>query len=150
MKLSVVFLFTFMGTPCIFYGDEVGLSGDGDPDCRQCMEWDPEKQDLDLYDFYRMMISLRKNFPALRQGRFRFLQANRNDPSIVYERADDQYHFIIWMNNSEEKRTLSHPIVTTDWYDALLDEPVKPVDGTMHIELEPYGYRILCRKLKSS
>lgn len=150
MKLSVVFLFTFMGTPCIFYGDEVGLSGDGDPDCRQCMEWDPEKQDRDLYDFYRMMISLRKNFPALRQGRFRFLQANRNDPSIVYERADDQYHFIIWMNNSEEKRTLSHPIVTTDWYDALLNEPVKPVDGTMHIELEPYGYRILCRKLKSS
>ena len=27
MKLTVVFLFTFMGTPCIFYGDEIGLTG---------------------------------------------------------------------------------------------------------------------------
>lgn len=63
MKLTVAFLFTFMGTPCIFYGDEIGLTGDGDPDCRKCMEWDPDKQDRDLYEFYGSMIALRKNTP---------------------------------------------------------------------------------------
>jgi glycosidase len=149
MKLTVAFLFTFMGTPCIFYGDEIGLTGDGDPDCRKCMEWDPDKQDRDLYEFYRSMIALRKKHPALRQGRFRFLQARHHDPSIVYERADDKMHFIIWMNNSDRPRTLSHPIVTTDWVDALTEEPVKPEKGTMHIELEPFGFRIIRRKLKN-
>lgn len=150
MKLTVVFLFTFMGTPCIFYGDEIGLTGDGDPDCRKCMEWDPKKRNQELYKFYQGMIALRKKHKALRQGRFRFLQANLHDPCIVYERADETMHFIVWMNNSDSKRTISHPIVTTDWIDAETKDPVKPVNGTMHIDLEPYSYRILCRQLKHS
>lgn len=53
------------------------------------------------------------------------------------------------MNNSDRPRTLSHPIVTTDWVDALTEEPVKPEKGTMHIELEPFGFRIIRRKLKN-
>ena len=31
---------TFPGCPAVFYGDEVGLSGGNDPDCRLAMEWD--------------------------------------------------------------------------------------------------------------
>ncbi|GJM69402.1 hypothetical protein HMSSN036_16180 [Paenibacillus macerans] len=63
LKLCVVFLFTYIGTPCVFYGDEIGLTGEGDPDCRKCMEWDRSKQDRELYDFYKLMIALRKNIP---------------------------------------------------------------------------------------
>ncbi|WP_055108021.1 alpha-glycosidase [Paenibacillus ihumii] len=148
LKLCVVFLFTYIGTPCIFYGDEVGLTGEGDPDCRKCMIWDPDKQDRELYDFYKLMIALRKKHPALREGRFRFLHADTNDPCIIYERIDDNAHFTIWMNNTEKKRTLSHPIVTNDWLDALTHERVMPDKGIMNISLDPFGYRILYRKLK--
>ncbi|AWB44827.1 alpha-glycosidase [Paenibacillus sp. CAA11] len=148
LKLSVVFLFTYMGTPCIFYGDEVGIRGEGDPDCRQCMVWDPAKQDRELYDFYKLMIALRKKHPALRKGRFRFLQAEENNPCIIYERADNQIHFTIWMNNTDQHQTLSHPMETNDWRDALTEEPVKPEKGIMNIGLDPYGYRILYRHLK--
>lgn len=147
LKLCVVFLFTYYGTPCIFYGDEIGLSGDGDPDCRKCMEWDPKKQDRELYDFYRMMIDLRKRHPALRRGRFRFLQAVNDDPCIVYERIDDNMHFTVWMNNTDKQRTLSHPMETEDWFDAMTGDAVKPKNGTMEIGLDPYGFRILSRKL---
>ncbi|GAE05403.1 neopullulanase [Paenibacillus sp. JCM 10914] len=129
MKLTVLFLFTFTGTPCIFYGDEIGLSGDGDPDCRKCMEWDPDKQNLELRSFYSSMIALRKRYKALRQGRFRFLRAHWQDANILYERADEQLHFLIWMNNSHHRRTLSHPIVTSDWLDAFTHESVKPIHG---------------------
>src|SRR5438445_754415 len=45
MKLATVIQFTFAGTPCIYYGDEVGLDGGQDPGCRKCMEWDEAKQD---------------------------------------------------------------------------------------------------------
>ncbi|WP_438497491.1 alpha-glycosidase [Paenibacillus sp. IHBB 3054] len=147
LKLAVVFLFTFMGTPCIYYGDEIGLTGSEDPDCRKCMEWDEKKQDRELYDFYRMMIFLRKEHKALREGRFRILVACENDPCIVYERADEIIHFTVWMNNSPEPRTLRHPMETDDWQDALTGEPVAPKEGIMHISLDPYGYRILCRNL---
>lgn len=148
LKLCVVFLFTYIGTPCIFYGDEVGITGGADPDCRKCMIWDPNKQDRELYDFYKLMIALRKKHNALRQGRFRFLHAEHNDPCIVYERMDDKVHFTIWMNNMEKQRTLSHPMDTKDWYDALTGESVVPEKGMMNITLDPFGYRILFRKLK--
>jgi len=148
LKLAVLFLFTFMGTPCIYYGDEIGLTGSDDPDCRKCMEWDKAKQDRELYDFYKMMIALRKENKALREGRFRILQAYDNEACLVYERPDESLHFTIWMNNTPEHRTLSHPMETNDWQDALTNVPVDPLDGIMNIELEPYGYRILCRSLK--
>lgn len=148
LKLCAVFLFTYIGTPCIFYGDEIGLTGDGDPDCRKCMEWDHSRQDRELYDFYKMMIALRKKHLALRQGRFRFLYAQRHDPCIVYERMDDEVHFTIWMNNTPRQVTLTHPMETEDWRDALTEEKVQPRNGIMHIGLEPFGYRILYRNLK--
>ncbi|WP_223066219.1 alpha-glycosidase [Paenibacillus caui] len=148
LKLSVVFLFTYMGTPCIFYGDEVGLTGYGDPDCRKCMEWDRFRQDWELHDFYKLMIALRKKHAALRKGRFRFLQAEKYDPCIIYERADDKIHFTVWMNNTNEHQTLCHPIETGDWRDALTEEPVWPYDGMMNIGLDPFGYRILYRIIK--
>lgn len=49
LKLLYVFQFSFTGTPCIYYGDEIGLTGGDDPGCRKCMEWDSTKQDLDLF-----------------------------------------------------------------------------------------------------
>ncbi|MGZ7441584.1 alpha-glycosidase [Paenibacillus sp. TH7-28] len=148
LKLCVVFLFTYIGTPCVFYGDEIGLTGDGDPDCRKCMEWDQSKQDRELYDFYKLMIALRKKHTALRQGRFRFLHAEPGDPCIIYERMDEAMHFTVWMNNTPEPRTLTHPMQTSDWRDGLTEEPVAPVGGVMNVSLDPYGFRILYRRLK--
>lgn len=35
LPLAVVWLFTWPGVPCIYYGDEVGLDGNNDPFCRK-------------------------------------------------------------------------------------------------------------------
>jgi glycosidase len=148
LKLCVVFLLTYIGTPCIFYGDEIGLKGGDDPDCRSCMEWNPDKRDNELFDFYKMLIHLRKENKVLQRGYFRFLKADPDDQRIIYERIDEELHFTIWMNNSEEHTVVSHPMETEDWQDALTSEEVRPSKGIMHIELEPFGYRILRRALK--
>jgi glycosidase len=147
-KLCIVFLLTYIGTPCTYYGDEIGLTGGNDPDCRKCMEWDLNRQDRELYDFYKLLIALRKNNIALRRGFFRFLKADPDDSRIIYERIDSDTHFTIWMNNTDQASWLSHPMETDDWKDALSGEEVHPVNGIMHIELEVFGYRILYRNVK--
>jgi pullulanase/glycogen debranching enzyme len=112
------------------------------------MEWDRSKQDRELYDFYKLMIRLRKQHPALRHGHFRFLHAEPGDPCIVYERMDEKMHFTVWMNNTPKPVTLTHPMQTSDWRDALTEEAVAPTNGVMSISLDPYGFRILYRHIQ--
>lgn len=147
LKLCVVFLFTYIGTPCIFYGDEIGLAGESDPDCRKGMIWEADQQDHELYDFYKLMIKLRKKHDALRHGRFSFLKAETGDPCIIYERINETFHFTVWINNTDQTITLSHPMVTNDWCDALSEEQLHSEPNQLNVTLEPYGYRILYRKL---
>lgn len=144
LKLATAFLLTYPGTPCIFYGDEIGLEGEGDPDCRKCMIWEKEGQDLDLLEHYKGMIHLRKKYPVLSTGRFSFLYTDAQDRSFVYERTDEQSQITIWMNASEQKSSLVLPL-EGHWQDALNNEPLAPTDGKIHIELAPYSFRILIR-----
>lgn len=57
--LAAALQMTFPGCPAVFYGDEIGLSGGNDPDCRLAMEWDEEKQDKELLALYRKLIGIR-------------------------------------------------------------------------------------------
>ncbi|KAB7664700.1 glycoside hydrolase family 13 protein [Bacillus sp. B1-b2] len=60
VKLLFTFLLTHPGSPCIYYGDEVGLGGGSDPGCRKCMPWDDNKQDLELKAYIKRLIQVRK------------------------------------------------------------------------------------------
>ena len=63
-KQVFTILLTFMGTPCIYYGDEIGLTGDQDPGCRECMDWDENNHQLELKNHIQTLIALRtkKNY----------------------------------------------------------------------------------------
>jgi cyclomaltodextrinase len=69
MRLAVAFQMTFPGMPAIYYGDETGLDGENDPDCRKTMNW--ENYNEDLLQFYKRMIAIRKMSPSLMHGDFR-------------------------------------------------------------------------------
>lgn len=147
LKLAVVFMFTSMGIPCVYYGDEVGMDGGDDPDCRKCMEWDQGKQDRELFDFYQLLIALRKQHAALRDGRFRFLHADNEKGTLIYERLNNEQHFTLWINNTEDTVTLSHFMEADDWRDALTNDEVARIDNQLQLELEPLDFRILCRDI---
>jgi cyclomaltodextrinase / maltogenic alpha-amylase / neopullulanase len=74
LKLSTLLLLTFPGAPSIYYGDEVGLLGGIDPDCRRGFP-KQENWNLDILEWHRQLINLRHSYPALRTGDYRVLRA---------------------------------------------------------------------------
>jgi cyclomaltodextrinase / maltogenic alpha-amylase / neopullulanase len=77
LRLCVLCQMTMPGAPCIYYGDEVGMSAAKDPFCRAAFPWHDEDQwDHDLLAFYRRATALRHRHPALRTGTFQRLHAS--------------------------------------------------------------------------
>jgi neopullulanase len=66
LELGWLAMFTYPGAPTIYYGDEIGMQGGKDPDCRRGMIWDTSKWDTDLFQTAQKMIALRKKYRALR------------------------------------------------------------------------------------
>jgi neopullulanase len=95
-RMALLFLFCYEGAPCIFYGDEIGLSGRNDPDCRKSMVWDDAQWDRDRLDFVKACIQLRKQHPALRQGKY--LPLFNQDGLIAIGRTSDEENLITAFN----------------------------------------------------
>jgi cyclomaltodextrinase / maltogenic alpha-amylase / neopullulanase len=77
LRLCVLCQMTMPGAPCIYYGDEIGMSAAKDPFCRAAFPWQDEGQwDHNLLAFYRRATALRHRYPALRTGTFQPLYAN--------------------------------------------------------------------------
>jgi len=69
LRLAYVLLFTLPGAPCIYYGDEIGLSGGHDPACRNALPWDDEGAwDRGLLAHVSALAALRAARPPLRRG----------------------------------------------------------------------------------
>jgi alpha-glucosidase len=101
VRVAATLLCTYPGVPSILYGDEVGLPGGPDPDCRRCMPWDEQTWNIDLREHYRALIRLRRTSAALREGGFQLLhaqgdtvafqrEANGERLLVVARRADDR------------------------------------------------------------
>ncbi len=90
LRVAVVLLFTYPGVPCIYYGDEVGLSGNGDPESRRTMPWNEGEWDHDLRAFYQRLARLRRASPALRQGGFQLLYATGHTLAYLRETPDER------------------------------------------------------------
>ncbi|MET3729016.1 cyclomaltodextrinase [Fictibacillus halophilus] len=106
MKLLFLLMLTFKGTPCIYYGDEIGMTGGNDPGCRKCMEWDEKKQDLDLFEHIQSLLSLRQNHKVLaNDGELKFI--NADEQTLVYERSTDEESVWILLNAGQRTADLS-------------------------------------------
>lgn len=143
MKLAALIQFTYSGTPCIYYGSEVGLDGDMDPGCRKCMEWDQDKQDKDLFEFYKKLISVRKELAPLRTGSIHFLIAEEGGSKLAYERKLDGETVIVLLNNSDITQTLEVGSHGKSWKDAISGQAYSDNEGKLSVKLPSYGYAVL-------
>jgi cyclomaltodextrinase len=99
VKLAALFQMTYVGAPVIYYGDEIGLAGEMDPDCRRAMPWNPAQWNQDLQNYYKRLIQLRNQYPALRRGNFRSLMRHNDNRTFAYLREDTQSRLMVVINN---------------------------------------------------
>lgn len=94
-KLSYALLLAAEGAPMIYYGDEVGLTGDNDPECRGTMPWNENLWNHDLLAFLRAFIALRAHTPALRRGGQRVVALGVDAISLTRDLDGDLVELIV-------------------------------------------------------
>jgi neopullulanase len=99
LKLAWLFLFTYPGAPCIYYGDEVGVDGEHDPGCRKSFPWETGKRAHNLFSYAKEAIALRRQHPALRRGDYKRLWSANG--TYAFSRSLDGNTFVIALNTSE-------------------------------------------------
>ncbi|MGK7933714.1 MAG: glycoside hydrolase family 13 protein [Microcystaceae cyanobacterium] len=104
IELATLLLLTFLGAPSIYYGDEVGLAGGHDPDCRRSF---PEQKDWNLrtLDYYKKLIQIRHQYPALRTGDYQVIQTK----GLVYlfSRTLDEQTLLVGVNSDTQSKEIS-------------------------------------------
>ncbi len=111
LRLAWLFLLTYPGAPCIYYGDEVGLDGRHDPDCRKAFPWDASRWDHELLAYAKDLIALRKRLPALRRGDYRRLYSA--DGVFAFGRQLDAEVAVIVLNASDAPKTIAFPLAAS-------------------------------------
>jgi cyclomaltodextrinase len=108
LKLATLFQMTYPGAPCIYYGDEIGMAGGPDPDCRRSFPWDEKRWAKDILAYIKQCIALRKTHPALMTGKFTSLYAAEG--AIAYSRQKGNEQLIVVLNTNLHGLPLSIPV----------------------------------------
>ena len=106
LKLAALFEFGYAGAPTIYYGDEAGVTGSKDPDCRRTYPWGNE--DESLVSFYEAIGSVRENNKELfSYGDLTTLYTGA-EGVYVYGRSYEDEHAIVAINptNTDAKVTI--------------------------------------------
>lgn len=164
MKLMLVQQFTYIGSPHIWAGDEMGMWGGDDPNCRKPLIWkdlefepetyhqidgftrpkDPVKFNDQWFDFYKKLIKIRKENPILALGDVEFLIVDDEREILTYSRFDENEEVIIVFNLNEEVQTVNIPVKIEKTYSDILNQTtVKSGDHEISIVLPPKSVAIL-------
>ncbi|RRN72563.1 alpha-glycosidase [Peribacillus simplex] len=141
-KLIHAILLTFNGSPCIYYGDEIGLTGGMDPGCRKCMVWEEEKQNTELFNEIKTLILLRKEERLLaNDGKFKFLDTAGNENIVAYQKYNGERSVLILINPTDVQQSFTLPFDLKGR--TLTDLRTKEPTQEDKFELGGYQYKIL-------
>jgi neopullulanase len=110
LKLAMLFQMTYPGAPCIYYGDEIGMEGANDPDCRRAFPWDEDRWDHDVMAWVRCAIRLRSDWSVLRRGRYQRLWAEDERGVLAFARQMGEELLIVVINTGSEPYDLDVPV----------------------------------------
>ena len=82
-RTAAAIMFFYPGIPCVYYGDEIGMEGGYDPDCRCTFRWNEDSWDEETRNLIKKLMKLKKE-PALSDGTF---GVEEEDGIITFTRA---------------------------------------------------------------
>jgi len=121
-KLSVLFQMTYPGAPMVYYGDEIGILGGKDPDCRRTMDWDSTKWNTGMRAWYKQMIAMRNAYPVFRRGTFKTILVDDGRKLYGFERSFEKQRAAVVMNNTPRSQKFAASILKSPvkkWKDLL-------------------------------
>ena len=117
LKLAFALALTLRGIPELYYGDEIGMPGGGDPDNRRDFPggWPGDSNNAfsaegrtanqqDLFAYVQALLRLRRQHPALQSGRLWHLASDES--SYVFLRETEEERVLVAFNNSAQPRDL--------------------------------------------
>ena len=163
LKMLSLWQMTFPGVPCIYYGDEVGLEGETDPDNRRTYPWGNENQEI--LNWYKKIIKLRNTYDIFKTGEWhsiyfnqdiyaylRSISKNRdvfqqekdnNTALILFNRSINQ-SYDIEINFAEYFNDINNGKQSV--YDYLLGEELDIEDQAKRIRFKPLSCKIYISK----
>jgi Glycosidases len=168
--ILLIHQFTFIGAPQIWYGEEVGMWGADDPDCRKPMVWDdityndertaynPAKSrpvdavrpDTTLRSFYIKLCKMRKENPVLVYGDLRFSVADDQQMILAYDRVMNNEEIVVVFNRSDSLRIVNIPVRTDGEFEDILSgkrATFKSAGKKIEISLTPLSGFVLKKKV---
>ena len=127
-------LFAYVGVPCVYYGDEVGLEGGEDPDNRRPMPWDVEVWNRPVHATLRRLAHLRRRHPALARGRYRTLLAEGDAFAFARVEGGEAVVCVLHRRGGRVRVPMGPVDAIGPWTDALSGATVE--DDGEHLELE--------------
>ncbi|WP_207429859.1 glycoside hydrolase family 13 protein [Sabulibacter ruber] len=152
-KLIAAFQILYLGSPMIYYGDEVGMWGANDPDCRKPMVWqnlkyEPETHNpdqtkhepdqvvfnQDLYNWYKKYIGLRNQYASIKRGNYTTLAADDAQQLYAFSRKLENEEVIVVVNRGSKPVSFSHDLLKKGQYKEVFSKKpmksvqVKPMD----------------------
>lgn len=119
-------LFTMPGSPCIYYGTEIAMSGGHDPDCRRCMPW--EEIQKGVYDnrieMIKKLIRLRKENKCFSSPYFHFPDWEGDPRVIIYEKLTghgEKIHVILNCSEKPEEVPKMEEVFSFHYSDGILE-----------------------------
>jgi glycosidase len=108
LRVASLIQFTVPGAPTVYYGDEVGMTGDDDPDDRRTYPWADKggSPDTGLLAYYQGLSAARSDNAALTEGDFRVLFVDDGDGTVAYGRKTDAQAAVVALNRSTGPQTL--------------------------------------------
>jgi len=140
VKLSYLWMFLSSGAPNIYYGDEIGLTGEHDPDNRRCMTFDVNEIDQDFYNFTKNLISLRNQYASFKDYDYHFIESD----ILIFEKHKNSESILVLFNNGKTV-DLELPNQIKGNYLNLLNN--KKIELHDKINLEEYQFLLLLKEI---
>lgn len=148
-KLGAVLLLTAMGVPMLWMGEEFGENTRKATNQINKLEWPLLKQDLnrDLLEYYKALIALRQQNPALHTENINFFHENPDSKVLAYVRWNEQGSRVVVVANFSDKYLAGYQVphfpASGNWHSLLDNHQVEAVDGTLTIDLPEYEAKVL-------